>query len=70
MALYTVSYFMSRTDKERFIDIEADNRDAAIYKATYNEIPRVEGSCPYEAHVDSVLYKNGKRRHLSATTCY
>lgn len=65
MKTYRVVYIMHEYDSERGIDVLANNKAEAYDKATYEEIPRIEGGYPYGAYVKSVTYNNGNHKEFN-----
>lgn len=50
---------MYQSSEEKGIAVPARNKAEAYDKATYEEIPKVEGELPYSSWVYSVTYNNG-----------
>ena len=59
MKAYTVKYKMWQSGEVKQISLLAKTKVDAYDKATYEEIPAMEGSSPYSAWVSSVTYQNG-----------
>lgn len=59
MKAYTVEYKMHSADKVREISLLARTKEDAWDRATFEDIPAKEGSCPYSSWVYSVTYQNG-----------
>lgn len=62
MKAYYVEYKMFFADSVKGIGLLAKNKQDAYTRATYDEIPKSEGSTPYSAWVASVTYSNGKTK--------
>lgn len=60
MSAYYIKYRANASSEEKGIAVAARNKEEAYDKATYEEIPKVEGEIPYSAWVYSVTYNNGK----------
>lgn len=59
MKAYRVEYKMHSADGVKGIDVLAKNKADAWDRATYENIPKKEGTIPYSAWVASVTYNNG-----------
>lgn len=66
MKTYHVLY-NNRIEFGKGIDVLANNKYEAWDKAFFEEIPKVEGTTPYSAWVDSVTYQNGNVKFFN--TC-
>ena len=66
MKTYHVLY-NNRIEFGKGIDVLAKNKYEAWDKAFFEEIPKVEGTTPYSAWVDSVTYQNGNVKFFN--TC-
>ena len=62
---FTVSYRMSEQAEVKTIEIKARDKWQAYDLATYEEIPKIEGRCPYSSWVEGVTYKNGTYRQIA-----
>lgn len=67
MNAYTVAYRTFSAGEEKEISFLAKNKADAYEKAFFEEIPKVEGECPYSAWVRSVTYNNGNYHRFN--TC-
>ena len=67
MKSYYVKYKMLQVGEVKGINIIARNKTDAYDKAVYEDIPNIEGSCPYSAWVHSVTYNNGNYKTFN--TC-
>lgn len=65
MNAYTVEYKLYSGDAVRSISFLAKNKFDAWDRATYEEIPKIFGSCPYSAWVTNVTYQNGNYRRFN-----
>lgn len=64
--VYTVGYHIyGDLEPEKKVDVIAENKWDAYMKATYEKIPKIEGSLPYCAWVKSVTYQNGNCREFN-----
>ena len=62
---YTVSYRMNSESEVKIIGIVAHDKWDAYIKATYEEIPKIEGHLPYSSWVEGVTYQNGNYRQIA-----
>ena len=68
MQKYHVKYKLYNTGEESSLDIVAKNKYEAYRSAIYNIIPTLyilDDNLSYRAWVESVTYKNGKRRDFN-----
>lgn len=64
---YHVEYTLQRNGEVKSIDVSAKSKALAYAQATYESIPKVEGTMPYSSWVTSVTYQNGNYRTFN--TC-
>ena len=67
MKPYTVEYKSNVDGIQRKIVVLANSKYDAYDKATYEEIPKLEGCLPYSSWVRSVTYNNGNVHYFN--TC-
>lgn len=67
MKAYAVKYRMHFAGEEKMAYVLATSKAEAYDKATYEEIPQIEGCCPYSSWVYSVTYNNGNYHRFN--TC-
>ena len=65
MNAYTVEYKMSAAGEVRFVSFLAKNKQDAWDRATFKEIPKKEGECPYSSWTAAVTYNNGNHRRFN-----
>ena len=64
---YYVKYKMHDASDAKGVCVAARNKADAHERAVYDEIPKIEGRCPYSAWVYSVTYNNGNYKKFN--TC-
>ena len=65
MKAYYVKYRMWQCAEEKGRQVIADNKAEAYEKATFEDIPKIEGSSPYSVWVESVTYNNGNCKYFN-----
>ena len=69
MKTYCVEYWLDGVYQDvKEVQVEANSKVGAYYKAVYEIIPALEGSIPWSAWVSAVWYKNGKKRDFGNTS--
>ena len=64
-SLYTVAYRLNRNGAVWYIDVLAPDKQSAYDIAVYETIPHAEKAMAYSAWVESVTYKNGKKKYFN-----